>query len=136
MIPAVQILDTEDGWSVGIPILNTNECCWHEYKEEECLDDVAKRFVNASGNRYCTLRSNICFDEIYNDPEEEEDRQILSVYEVECMRTKILYFMISNDCRIDEDWDNIKHCVCVPHNKLNLIKFYKDYVMTFADNRS
>ena len=78
---------------------------------------------------YCSLRSNIFFDE------GDEDPQILNVYEVECMRSKIQYFMIASDKYAHEDWESIQHCVCVPHNKLNLIKFYKDYLMTFPNVR-
>jgi|GEM_PF-4261270 hypothetical protein len=130
MIPSVQIDATdEENWWIGIPILNTDQFCWLEFREDECLSDVAKRFLNACpmGIVYSSLRSNIYFGG------DDEDPRNLNVYEVECMRSKIQYFMIASGEYAHQDWEAMQHCVCVPRNELNLIKFCKDYLMTFPD---
>ena len=107
-----------------IPILGTNFNCQIKWLEDETFPDLGFSV-------YCSLRSNLCFDENYDI--DNGLFQILHVYEVTCRASKKKYFLISFS-EIQE-YDDILHSVCVPYNRLNILKFYKDYVMTFEDKR-
>ena len=81
---------------------------------------------------WASLRSNICLDEGSRDEDEPSStQQILQVYELTDLNTGSEFLMVAYyEIR---DFDDIKHCVALPYNYLNVIKFYKEYVMTFAD---
>lgn len=107
-----------------IPILGTKFTCQIKWLEDETFPDLGF-------NNYCSLRSNLCFDENYDI--DNGLFQILHVYEVICRASKDKYYLISFS-EIQEH-DDMYDTVCVPYNKLNILKFYKDYVMTFEDKR-
>lgn len=125
MIPAVKL----ENDCAFIPLIGgrENETVCVKWNDNE---DSVTPFED--GGSWCTLRSNICFDEAYRHYEEPSSiTQILTVYEIKDANTEVEYFLIAFD-RIQND-DDILHCVAIPHNRLNLIKFYKEYIMTFPD---
>lgn len=120
-IPAVNLQKN----CVEIPLLGSSKCsiCISLKDEDE--------LVKITENSWCTLRSNICFDEAYRDENDAQSiTQICHVYEVKDVTGEEFYLIAFQEF---DEWDDIRHCVAVPYNKFNLIKFYKEYLMTFED---
>ena len=120
-IPHVELQET----CAAIPLLGSSRdfICISLKDEDE--------FVKITENSWCTLRSNICFDEAYRDENDTQSiTQICNVYEVRDVTGEEFYLIAFNEL---DEWDDIRHCVAVPYNKFNLIKFYKEYLMTFED---
>lgn len=115
---------TEHEGILSIPIIDTEEFCFIKWGEDEAFDEVYP-------DSYCSLRSNICFDENYDI--DNGLFQILHIHEVICYKTKKMYLLVSMS-KIEE-YDDMFHTVCLPYNYLNILKFYKEYVMTFQDER-
>ncbi len=105
---------------VEIPLLGSSRgsiCI--PLKDEDELVKITK-------NNWCTLRSNICFDEAYRDENDAQSvTQICHVYEVQDVTGEDFYLIAFSEL---DEWDDIKHCVAVPYNNFNLIKFYKEYL--------
>ena len=123
MIPGIKVLDDE----VGIPIYGTNEYCWIEWKENECKDIALGRAYEGDFKRAMLYsRFKVAprdFD--VEDPGHYEGCEIIT-YEVKCRKSEIKYLMVSyNEV---EEFDDIYHCVCLPFNRLNLYKFYSEYL--------
>jgi hypothetical protein len=120
MIPAVIIKDDK----AFVPIIGTNEYVCLIWKEDgDNCEEV---------RRWCTLRTNICFDEAYRSVNIPDSvKQILNVYKIKDSENGVPFFLVAFDQL--QDFEDIGHCVALPYNKLNLIKFYKDYLMTFPD---
>lgn len=127
MIRAVQLKDN----SAFIPLLGTPRFICLSWNFDE---DAVDKFENKTFINWCSLRCNICFDEAWRCSSDVSSiTQILHVYEVIDSNTQEQFFLVSfNEIK---EVDDIAHCVALPYNKLNLIKFYKDYVMTFPDGK-
>jgi len=120
MIPAVEILD--DG--VNIPIYGTSDYCFIEWKEDDTYEDA---LIKAQGGERNFISIYTIFKIWPSDIEEsdsENEEWDLRVYEIQCKNTEIKYFLISY-WEISE-FDDIRHCVCIPFNALNLFKFYRN----------
>jgi hypothetical protein len=119
MIPTIEI----DGNRIGIPILGSSLKCWLEWGENDCAEDFFKK---------CKCIGVWCKCYVWTLNEGNEDGTFrICVYEVTCSQTEKEFYLIAYDS-IDE-FDDMKNCVCVPHNRLNLLIFYRDYLVPFAD---
>jgi hypothetical protein len=52
-------------------------------------------------------------------------------YDVRCCKTFIHYYLVSRTKVTDIE--SLDHCVCIPFNYLNLMKFYSEYMLPFCD---
>jgi len=83
------------------------------------------------------MKSNFfsCWDRFHvwgkNDQKSEDGDFFVTVYEIFCCRTNEQFYLISY--RELFEFDDIKHCVCVIYNKLNLLEFYAKYLIPFSD---
>lgn len=113
-----------------IPIFGTeNSFIRITWGEDE---DSITNFENGKHQMWCTLRCNICFDEGWRDPgDPSSTSQIIHVYKVEDENTKEMYSLLAFNEIVDVG--HIRHCVALPFNDFNLVKFYKEYLMTFPD---
>jgi len=119
IIPAV----VEDGDYIGIPVIGGG-CCWIEWKEGEDYKDALIR-ANPDGEDYGFVRMYETHSLGYIDEDGESTDEEFVVYEVKDSRSEYKFFLISV-YEIGDPGD-IFNCVCVPHNAMNLRKFYKEY---------
>jgi hypothetical protein len=117
MIPECLILDDR----VGVPIYMSDEHCFIQWEEEQGWDTVLKK-CNIEGWPGAYHKFTVWPSQ--NDEDICEFK--VSVYEIRCFVTEIKYLLISYDEIME--WDNIFHCVCLPYNRLNLLKFYSDFL--------
>lgn len=127
MIPSIEIL--EDGDTIGIPIFGTDEFCWVTWLEGEDCNDF---FLRATGENYVCPWSSFSVWSSLNQVREHPDYKIF-VYDIFCYRTHRKFHLISYDDV--NDFDDLSNCVCLPFNRLNLLKFYKEYVLPFAEKQ-
>lgn len=125
MIPPIKFDEPEKG-DIGIPILGSNDYCWLKWHDEENITDF---LINNTCNHYDYIDSSM---HVYRKNDEEENGFInVTVYEVFCKKTKVRYFLIIEGRFYDPDC--IFGSVCLPHNKLNLIIFFRDYLLPFSE---
>lgn len=124
MIPA---LFCEDSEQVGIPILETEGFAWITWAEEETFEDFIKKFSKYSSH-YASFSVWGQHDE--NDEYRKDGTFHLVIYAIEDKHEKE-YFLISSG-GITE-FDDLKNCVCIPRNELNLLKFFAEYALPFSN---
>lgn len=118
------------GWTekncAFVPIIEKTD----EFMCIDWIEDSDISYLDQIGQRYCTLDCNICLDDCDRD-NKESLRKILYVYTQDDKNTGIRYFIVSWWEPIE--LDDIKSCLAFPAHPLNLIKFYKENLMTFPD---
>jgi hypothetical protein len=125
VIPSVIIQDEQ----IAIPVLNSDNFCFFIWKEEESVDIFLKR---ASQSEYVRLWASIG---VWTEDEDKKDEYsegtfYIYVYDVLCCKTEKEFHLI---CYGEiTDFDDIKNCVCLPFNRLNLLTFYKKYLSPFS----
>lgn len=119
MIPSVNVFEKH----VEVPVYGTDLFCHIVWEEGETVEDAMKR---ASGNDSFSVYTR--FKVWPSDSEEDETYSgyEVGVYEVICSETHKKYYLISS--REMDEFDDVLHSVCVPYNKLNLLKFFSEYL--------
>ena len=101
---------------VDIPIYDTYEYFRFKWCEGESTEIA---FTNAGiVGAQCSLDTDRDTDCLPN----------CFVYEVDCEKTQRQFYLITFDPV--EEFDDILHSVCIPRNKFNLFKFFKEYMPT------
>jgi hypothetical protein len=132
MIPSV----TVDGSRICIPILGSDQKCFLDWKEGEETKEFFKNSMRSENTlRWCSFKIWNSIDKIWNNTEEDEEDDFgtfcVYVYDVFCIVTDKKYHLI---CLGElDDFSDIENCVCLPFNRLNLLIFYKDYLVPFCD---
>lgn len=124
MIPQVLVEDDV----VGVPIYSTQKYCWIEWKEGENVDKALGRaYDNESTIAVRWTRFKIVPSDLEAEPDEDHYEGFeIWVYQVRCKESGDRYYLIAYD-EIGE-FDDILNCVCIPYNRLNLLKFYAKYL--------
>jgi len=132
MIPRVE----REGHRFLVPIYGTSgRYCWIEWMEGEGVDSALSRACNDGSDKPWVHST---FKVWSNDMSEQNAEDLVNsidlyVYEVECCVGKERYFLISDDVILFSC--DILNCVCVPYNRLNLLKFYSEFVCTIGQTR-
>ena len=114
-----EVRATDDGYF--IPVFDSIHECFIKFSHEDSLEEASNsgglKIIAPYGNINKILRIKN-----YN----VKDFLIPHVYAVFCILKCEKYFLVS--FFEIEDADDLKHSVCIPFNKLNLYKFYKEYL--------
>lgn len=117
------IIETDD--EIGIPVLESNEICWLLWKVDELPEDVIKRSNN---HNFFSIYDQFT---IWNAMLDDDQKIYTTIYEVTCYKSKIKYYLITY--RELDNYENIFNSVCVHYNYLNVLKFFKDYLLPFEN---
>lgn len=126
MIPSV-IFDDND--VIRIPIFQSEEFCCFKWEEDVDVETFLKSITcSKSGVGWNSIH---VWTKISDADDKPEGEFYLYIYDVKCFQSEREFHLISYG--EIEDFDDIKNCVCLPFNRLNLLKFYKEYLIPFSD---
>lgn len=104
-----------------IPIYYDKGYCYLEWQDDDCMNTMLKKMKITKFMGYKIYPPDI-------DPDDENSYmqcEEIYIYEVKCAKFGTQYFMISFYELFD--YSHIFHCVCIPYNALNILKFFSDY---------
>lgn len=112
---------------VGIPCHGSDDYRWLIWNEDECVDDVLTRHSRNKSHYSCWTSFHV-WPEGKNSGEYSDTE--IRVYEMECCKTGILYFLLVYPTLVE--FDSLYHSVAIPFNALNLLDFFKTYLIPLA----
>jgi hypothetical protein len=130
MIPSVII----EGSRIAIPVFGSPEHCILIWNEEESTEDFLKRAMQSEHTiGWCSVHVWNKYTEDDGEPFTGEGIFYIHVYDIFCSETNRKFHLIAYDDL--GEFDDIEHCVCLPFNRLNLLAFYRDYIIPFANKK-
>ena len=124
MIPSVIINNDH----VMIPIFQTSGFCYLKWEDDVDVETFLKS-ITLNNFGMCWDNAHV-WTKICDAEEKPEGEFYLYVYDVKCYKTDREFHLISYG--EITDFEDIKNCVCLPFNRLNLLKFYKEYLIPFS----
>lgn len=112
-----------------IPIEGVQNICFISWKENESWGDCLIR-MGLVDIIDCTFHVWSKLDGSDPDSDEEDGTFFCNVYEVKCCKSNKLYYLVSY--REINTFEDIRDCVCLVHNRWNIVKFFRENLLPFV----
>jgi hypothetical protein len=119
-----------DNNTFGIPIYKSNEFCFLTWKDGETFQEMMKRNQNVD-----SISKYDSFETISSDDELDISFSFqCAIYDVICEKSNKIFYLVVNYPETFVQ-DDIYDWICIPRNRLNLMKFYIEYFIPFCNKK-